>query len=305
MTGLSPLTVFLGIGLVAALIVILYMYGKDDPADINSLKAEIASAPELGPIDRITLLIEAGRLQSATMAWHERALSAMGVVTFLGALGALIVQAVQNTALEQKSALETNKLELFRAQADRAQKLMEPVVGSIIRNFEQNGARPSADEKELLSFAIDQWLAAPPVDEKYSIEDLKRAFRAALIVSDYAAALAAANRLGRDFPSQTNPAEQVSLFEYAYITGWGQSERRRIGELLTLPGSRMPPDVELRLIAVARGVGLLKEAQAIARAARASGLSAEAAAGRLEELGLRLRKSRDGVLAASRQSVER
>ena len=295
----NPLTIFLGISLIGAMLVIVFLYGREDNVTIARLQTDIEQQTGLTPLDRLTLRLEAARLQATNIVWIEKAVSAMGVIAFVGALGALVAQTIQNAALEQKSELEMSQLELFQKQADRAQALLQPVVGSVIQNFEQSGSRPTHDERELLSFAIDQWLAAPETNDNSYREDLKRAFRASLIVADYSAALDAANKLGRDFP-QTNPAEQVSLFEYAYITGHGFAERERIRALLDAPSGTIAHNAELRLIAIARATRLLDERDAVIRASKASGLPLVKAASRLQKLGMRLRQSRDAVLAEGR-----
>ena len=293
MGWLDPVTAGLSLSLFAAGVTILYLYGREGPSPLDALDRTVTEEKEISAIERMMLRLEIGKARATELRWFEKAGSAMGIIAFLGTGGALVIQVVQNAALEQQSEIDANQLAPLRAQSERAEKLLQPIVNSIIDDFEESGSRPNADQRELLQFAIDRWLTAPPSTDPAYVDNLKKAFRAALITKDFAAALAIADRLGQDFP-KTNPSEQISLFEYAYTSGYGMAEKPRIQKLL-LDKSRsaaLPKEAQLRLFAIARNVGVLSEEQAVAKVAEIFRIDSTEAAVKLTRQGIRLADNR-------------
>ena len=268
---------------------------RDEGPDIGE---EIRDSSNLGDETKFQLMLEANRVRNESMPWYHRAASSMGVVAFAAALAAITIQAFQNAALQSQSQLEAEQLELFRAQNERAIAVVDPIVASVLDDFNSRGSVPSQSEKELLRFAVDRWLSQPEQEGEAYREEMLRAFRASLLAEDFPAAVRISDRLGTDI-DLANKVDQIGIIEYLYVSGVAPSVQPQVCRLLQNT-SGIPSAQLNRLFAIGLLMGLVDGESAARRASVASRVTLEAAANDIRRQTVLLRESRERVLAVLR-----
>lgn len=288
----------LAAGLVTALGIIFFERRRSGKDIFSDLEEEIQLSSSLDEETKIRLKLESKRAKEEAGPWYHAAASSMGVVAFVAALAAVMVQAFQNAALQSQSTLEAEQLQLFRAQNERAMSVVDPIVQSILDDFDQRGSTPSQNEKEVLQFAIDRWLSQGTQEGEEYRQELLKAFRAALLANDYASAVQIADRLGVDI-DKANKVDQIGLIEYLYISGVGPSVQPHLCRALA-DTTGIPPTKQVKLFAIALSMGLIDDIGAVRSVARAERVSEEIATQSLRRQVVALRKSREQVLSVLR-----
>lgn len=283
-----------GSALAFAVLIIFFQHARSERDGFASIEEAAIADPTLDSAAKIALRLKIAEARSAATPWYHRAISAMGVIGFVAALVAVITQAFQNAALEQKSTIDDRQISIVRSQSERAERLLSPIVESVVNTFDRQGVSPSTEEKELLRFAVDRWLSEPPSETPAYKENMLKAFHAALLSNEYAEAVQISDRLGPNI-SQANPVEQASVIEYLFVSGFESATAPKIQRLLKTPGN-MPTRSQLRIVAIASAIGLIGNREATLRAAQILRTDQAAAAIPLARIGTSLRQEREGLI---------
>lgn len=207
------MTVILGAYAVLLTAFFLYEYfRKDDKSAELFVECMEIVEKEESTSEKIKAISALNDLKNSLSPWYEKYLSTIGVVGLFSMTIAAGVQTINSTTQQTRAdALQEDITEL-EEQVTAAEEFVADVSTAI-----QSGAfdtqRIGAVERRILSYRFDELRNATRLDTK----QLREAFSLALVLREFETAVELLEQ-NRELVDDTNPADQLTLAEYYYLT---------------------------------------------------------------------------------------
>lgn len=208
---------------------------------------------DLEPMQKLDALAKIVEIRKGDIPWHERSISAIGVIAFFSMLLATGVQTTKTGIEESRGEHLKQELRQLEKQRSELEGLVATVSKAVIEEYQKSGVIDGS-ARELLRFRLRSLVA---IQNKRTAQALEQ-FNIALVLGEFGTAVDVLDEYG-ELLDETNPPDRISLAEYYLLRGAEPFARETIAPVES-GLSKLPTPLRLRAIVVRAALDRNEEA---------------------------------------------